>query len=244
MKRIFALLFGMLFCLNYAVAQETSTDTAPPTRYGIDISTSFVMGLPQNQFKTNFGQSVLPGVNFDFTFTPSKAIPFWKMGLQLESLFSINQKDDWYGMELKSSTDFVSINLLHRFLPPQSMQVKPFFELAFGLNFNFTSSSYEIYDKATFLEKLLFDEEDYSEVVTLKDHDDVAKNISVGAGLIIKNRVMLSLKYNYASDVVYVSPRSIIVQGNDIVYSYYNSPVKLISITLGFKLNSLELTRM
>ena len=124
------------------------------------------------------------------------------------------------------------------------MQVKPFFELAFGLNFNFTSSSYEIYDKVTFLEKLLFDKEDYSEVVTLKDHDDVAKNISVGAGLIIKNRVMLSLKYNYASDVVYVSPRSIIVQGNDIVYSYYNSPVKLISITLGFKLNSLELTRM
>jgi len=243
MKRIFPLLFGILSCVNYALAQETSTETDPSTRYGIDMSVNFGMGLPQNQFKTNFGQSVLPGVNFDFTFTPSKAAPFWKMGLQFESLFSMNQRDDWFGMKLKSSTDFISINLIHRFLPPQSMHVKPFFELAFGLNFNYTSSSYEIYDKASFLEKLLFDEEDYSEVITLKDHNDVAKNISVGAGLIIKNRLMLSIKYNYASDVVYVSPKSITVQGSNIVYSYYNSPVKSISLTLGLKLNSLELSR-
>ncbi|WP_163714510.1 porin family protein [Mangrovibacterium lignilyticum] len=241
MKHLFTLMLAVLLGMNTALAQTDPIDEIPRQRYGIDISFCFVSAFPQSEFDANFGQNILPGLNFDFSFTPAQTLPFWKMGLQVEMLFSRSQKDNWDDIKLKTRTDFISVNLLHRLMPIRQMNVKPFFEFAFGINTSYTLSHYRS-KSGGFIDWIL---DDYygDNMVTVKDHDDISKNISVGAGLIIRKNVLVSLKYNYAADMKYVSPHSITVQGNDVIYNYYNSPITLLSISLGLTLNTRQVQR-
>ena len=240
MKNLFAWLLALLFGMNTVIAQDPASNEQQRQRYGIDCSLAFVSGFPQNEFGANFGQSILPGLNFDFSFTPTRTLPFWKMGFQVEVLSSRTQKDNWEGIKLKSRTNFVSYNLINRLMPPRPMQVKPFVEFGFGLNTSYTSSTYKSKDTG-FIDWIL---DDYygDNIVTLRDHNAISRNISVGAGLIIHRWMLVSMKYNYASDMKYVSPSSIIVQGADVVYEYYNSPIKLLSLSIGFTVNTRKKT--
>lgn len=228
-----------LACFGVAFGQDPNPpDPSVPQTNGIDFSVNFVMGFPKNEFKTNYDKKLLPGLNLDLTVTPASKVPFWKLGAQLEALFGGQEKNDWNGLELSSSTNFISINVINRLLPQKPMAVKPFIELAIGLNLSYTSSTYEIYDKATFWEKFFLGEEDQVETITVKDHDDMDKNFTIGAGVIIQNMACLELKFNYIPEVVYVSPGGISVQDNQVIYDYSTSPVKLISLCLGITFNT------
>ncbi len=237
----FTLIFIIYFAIDAKGQNNSDVDLNKPIRYGVDVSVNFISALPQAEFKTNFDKMMLPGVNFDAALTPSKNAPLWKAGAQLEVLFGGSKKNDWNGLRLRSSTDFISINFINRFLPEKSMTVKPFLELALGFNMSYTSSTYEIYDKATFWEKFLFGEEDQVENITVKEHNDTDKNLSIGAGIIVKNTFMLQVKYNYIPEVVYVSPGAITIENNEINYEYNTSPVKLISVSLGLTFNTRKL---
>jgi len=206
----FGFLAALICCYTLAFGQDfPENDETVPEKFGIDFSANFVVGFPQNEFKTNYDRKILPGLNLDFTFTPARKASYWKTGAQMEVLFGGQEKNDWSGLELRSSTAFMSINSVNRFLPQESMTIKPFVEFGLGLNFSFTSSTYEIYDKASFWEKFLLGEEDQVETITVKDHNDMDLNLSFGIGAIIKDIACVQVKYNYIPEVVYVSPGGI-----------------------------------
>ncbi len=242
------LLILLCACLTVAptllLAQDETEEEAKESfwgRSGIDFSTSFVMGIPQSDFYDNMDQRILPGFNFDLAFSPSRNAQFWKIGAQFEALFSKRENTDWDGIEIRTNSSFMSVNIINRLLPTHPMAVKPFAEFAIGLNLNYTSSTYDLYDKASFWEVLLLGAEDETTTISLNDHNDVDKNFAAGAGVIIKNVVVLQVKYNYVPHEVYVNPENISFHNETIEYDYKSSPVHMISVSLGFTFNSAKL---
>lgn len=245
MKPLFVLLCAcLLFCPSLLLAQE-ETDEEPKEsfwgRSGVDFSANFVMGIPQGEFRDNIHQDILPGFNLDLAFSPSKNAQFWKVGAQFEALFSKRQNTDWDGIDIHTSTNFLAINFITRLQPTRPMAIKPFAELAVGLNLSYTSSSYEIYDDVSFWEQFLLGREDESETIKLNDHNDVDKNFTIGAGIIIKRLVVLQLKYNYVPHVVYVNPASVSFVDEVIEYDYSNTRVGMLSLSIGLTFNSSKL---
>lgn len=230
---MFFFILGTLILSFRAVSQETA-----PEKRGADVSINFVTGITRDEFKENYDKSALLGFNFDVVFIPFKNAKAWKPGGQFEIFFGGQQKDQWSGIQLTSQSAFLKLNFINRFQPPRPMVVKPFLELAYGFNLNTTSSSYEVVDKASFWERFLLNAEDLVETKTAKEYSDITHNLAIGAGIIIKNFLVLQVKYNYVPEIEYVKADGITVVDNRIVYDFAKSDMKLITIGLGITFNT------
>lgn len=238
MKRFLASILACLALYPMGLAAQDVSDQEinPPLR-GIDFSINLVSGFPAYDYKKQIDRTILPGLNIDLRFYPARQIDSWMCGLLIEGLYAGSSKESWQGMKLESSSGLFSFSLINRFQPNQDMIVKPYAEFGIGLSLSTTSSTYDVYDEASFVEWFFFGKEDEVYTFKVKDHTDRTASYTAAVGILIKKGLNLQLKYNYMPNVTYVKPEGIQVQQGDVIYEYMYSDVKIISLTLGYNFN-------
>jgi len=227
----------LLFLISpfLAFAQEPADTTwQKPTGY---LTFSPAISRLLGEFSDTMNKKFIWGFNMEVAFPVSKKNPFWDMGFQLEMFFPSNKKDMWDGIELKTNTMFTKINLLNRIRPFRGLRVEPYFDLTLGLNISSTETSYEVVDKATFLEKFLFDNEDEVETVSLKKFNDTSYSLGLGSGVIINKTFIIQVRYNYSPETEFVKRKGVIVNSDGSVdYSPSKSKMEAFTISVGFTL--------
>jgi hypothetical protein len=144
---------------------------------GVDTS------IPFGELREKMTRKVLWGLEIDGFLSPFKRSPTIETGLQIAMVFPSERKDEWNGLELKTASALVCFNMVGRFRPSNEQFLKPFFDVAAGLSYSSTTSSYEIVDRATFLEKFLLNEQDYVETHSVKEFNHSSWNIGFGPEL-------------------------------------------------------------
>lgn len=238
MKRFLA---SLLTCLALFPSELSAQDFAEPetsaSQRGFDFSLNLVCGFPAYEYKQQVDRLILPGMNLDLRFYPSKQTSNWMCGLLFEALYAGSSKDNWEGMQLQSSSGLFQIALVNRIQANPHRPVRPYAEFGIGLGISSTSSTYDVYDRASFVEWFFLGEEDQVYTFSVKDHTDRTTTYSAALGILIKKGLNLQLKYTYMPDVFYVKPEGIQIRGSEVLYDYLHSDIKIISFTLGYNFN-------
>lgn len=218
-----------IICSFPALSQEEEKD---PNKIGLHLSVGALAGIPQGQFARDFPRESLWGFNFDAVVSPIQKHHWWKTGAQVEFFFTGTKKDTWKGLELKTKSSFVRVNFLNRIQLSHTGLVDPFLEFGLGFNVSTTTSSYQVFDEATFLEEFLLRVEDEWETVQVKSFNDVTSNMAVGFGVIIKRIVVVKVKYDRSPQIEFVPKDGISVFNDQIQYEAKKSKMQMISISL------------
>jgi len=237
MKRFLILILLITLTIsNWLVSQIDSTD-----KTGVFISINGELASTVGEFKDAYDKDLLFGFNFDAAFIPFKNLKAWQLGGQFEIYFAGKRTDNWSGLDVTTQSNFIKLNIINRLQPYKDMPLKPFIELAYGLNTNMTATTYEVVDEASFLEEFLFNAEDIVETETAKERYDFNHNFAIGAGIVINNIIAIQLKYNYVPEIEFVRRDGVkFNSNNEIVYEYNKSTINLITISLGFTFNTLK----
>lgn len=191
---------------------------------------------PIGEFNDKLSKKVLWGLDFGLVVVPYKKAAFWETGLQIGVLFPGSRKDKWNGIELKTSSALADFNLINRFRPFRQHHVEPFLDLSGGISYSSVSSSYEITDKATFLEEFFLDEEDEVETEVVKDFRHASWGVGIGAGVIINRTFIFELSYNYSPEVEFVNKEDVTVEGGEVIYRSSKSTKELVVFSVGLSL--------
>ena len=89
-------------------------------------------------------------------------------------------------------------------------------------------------DEATFVEQVLFGEEDEVETITHQSGGSANFSLSVGAGVIIKKLVRVGVRYHHTYSVDYIDTDQISINDTSIQYEVNRIPIDMIVITVGF----------
>lgn len=202
------------------------------------IGMNFLAAPCLGEFRETYQKDLLFGFNFEATFIPFKKIKFWNLGGQFEAFINAKNKDDYHGVELITQNVFLRLNMVNKIQPYRDMKVKPFFVIDYGFNVSSTSSSYEIVDEASFLEKFLLNEEDVVVNETVMKHSDFNYNISLGVGLVFNELLSISCKYNYVPETTYVKKDGVYIDNGELKYKYSASAIKLLVVGIGISVSS------
>ena len=231
MKNLSLSLF-LLCCLTLSafsqesMQQETERKIFYPT-------VNVITALPMNDFRNEINRKMLWGFNADGVFIPFKNAPFYQPGFQLEFLFHGKSKDNWNGIDVKTQSMFMNINLVNRIRLFGNSAVSPFIEGAFGMKLSTANTTYDVVDKATFYEKFFLNEEDQVETHSVNQSYDLVYDMSLGVGFVINGYFTLQVKYNYSPLIKFVKKENIVVENNTITYNPSYAEVNAIVISLG-----------
>lgn len=220
-----------ILCITILLTNFLSFDACcQPIGYasvGLDTS------IPFGELGEKMTKKVLWGLEIDGFLAPFKNSPSVETGLQIAMVFPSERKDEWNGLELKTSSTLVCFNLAGRFRPSKGNFVEPVFDVGGGLSYSSTTSSYEIVDRATFLEKFLLNEQDYVETHNVKEFGQSSWNIGFGAGVIINKTFVAQVRYNYSPEVVFINKEDVTIVDNQVSYKTSTSALEMITITIG-----------
>ncbi len=234
----------LLFCF-IAILTNHQNLTGQEGDSGFDNKLNFYptinlfIGNPVQEFWSNYSKQNLWGFNIDGVITPFKKAQFFETGVQIEILPSSNRNDTWQGIEVNSSSTISRFNAISRFRVAKQSKISPYIELGYGLNITSTQTSYEIVDEATFLEVFLWEAEDVTETVKVKDFHDYGHNLYAGVGLNLYNWINLQVKYNYSPTIEFVQKDGIKVEDSSINYETTSSKIQMLVITVGISFDKL-----
>ena len=215
-----------------------NTPEKPAKREWIYPSINLLIAAPTAEFKDAIEKSTLWGFNIDAALKPFKDAEFIQPGAQIELLFPTSKKDKWYGTQTSTTGVLINTNLFLRFKFLEKSMFSPFIEGAYGLKISSTSTTFEIVDKKTFLEKFLLNEQDEVKTESLYEHHDSRRNFSLGAGCVINRIFSLQVKYNFGPDIEFIKKEDIVVNNYEVGYDPTSSPYRAIVIALGFSFQS------
>ena len=162
-------------------------------------------------------------------------------GAGLGLVFIGDQTDNADGLQISTSSTVLSVNYLLGAVVPLSENFSIRVNASTGVNISNTTSSYEIVDRATFLEDLLgIQDEDIIEKVQVNEFTDTGPMYRIGGGLLFKNTIYLNFSYTTGGSLRFVTRDGISVEGDTIVYRPERSALRYFSIGLGLSFERLR----
>ena len=158
----------------------------------------------------------------------------FRYGIAFTALFAGSREDNFKGMNLKTQSSIMEIQPLIRVSSPKPSIIKPYFDFSAGLLINVTQSTTEIIDRPTFLEQVLFNQDQEVESTNHKDHASANFSFGIGAGIIFKEVWTLGVRYHHANAINYVDKDKVYVSDGSIRYDTKQVPVDIIAISIGF----------
>ena len=234
------------FCSSIACAQEfdgDSTNTDEWNTYSFYPTISLAEGNPMGEFKSSLSRKALWGGTIDIVFRAFDNLPAWEPGGSVEFLSLGQRKDSWNGIEVTTSSALVRLNLMSRIRPLKVGMFNPFIEITYGLDINSTSSSYEIVDRATFVDNVLFGNEDRVEQVDVHNFNDYSPNVGIGLGMVFNRLVTVQFQYNYCPTVDFIDTQNVMVAGNTIEYGRSTSSIEMFVVKIGVSLEKFFLPK-
>jgi len=164
---------------------------------------------------------------------PLKAYSPISVGLEFGGIFSGSKKDEFKGLEVKTSTTVLQFQWFLRYVPKSKHKVQPFFDFPVGIMAASTTSTSEIVDEPTFLEMVLFGNETEVQTTTHQSGGSTNFSYGLGAGVIIKNFIMVGVRYQHANPVDYINTNNVSVNNDAVQYEVSRIPLDMIQVTIG-----------
>ena len=164
---------------------------------------------------------------------PLKAYSPLSVGLEFGGIFSGSRTDKFKGLDVNTSTSVLEFQSFLRYVPKNKHQVQPFFDFPIGIMAANTTTTSEIVDEPTFLEQVLFGSEAHVETTTHQSGGSTNLSYGIGAGVIIKNFIMVGVRYQHANPVDYINTNNVSVKDSAVQYEVNRIPLDMIQITIG-----------
>ena len=164
---------------------------------------------------------------------PLRKVPAMSWGVSLSGILSTPKKEKYKGMEVKSTSGMYDIHPFIRWTSKKANICKPFADFSFGLTMASTETTSSIVYYPTFLEQVLFGQETEVETVSYKDVTSSGLSYGVGAGIIIKDIVMIGVRFQHTNPVDYIDKDKVYVRNNAIQYDVKRIRLDRIEVTIG-----------
>lgn len=164
---------------------------------------------------------------------PLKTYSPLSIGLEFGGIFSGSKKDQFKGLEVKTSTTLVELQPFLRYVSKKKHAVDPYFDFSIGIMAASTTTTSEIVDEPTFLEMVLFGAETEVETTTHQSGGSTNLSYGLGAGVIIKNFLMVGIRYQHANPVDYINTSNVYIENGAVQYEVNRIPLDMIQITVG-----------
>lgn len=164
---------------------------------------------------------------------PLRAYSPFSVGLEIGGIFSGSKKDQFKGLEVTTSTTVVELQPFVRYVPRKDHAVNPYVDFSVGIMAATTSTTSEIIDEPTFLEMVLFNSQTDVETTTHQSGGSTNFAFGLGTGVIIKNLVMVGIRYQHANPVDYINTNNVSIENGAIQYEVHRIPLDMIQITIG-----------
>jgi hypothetical protein len=233
--RIIACIIGIsnVLCQKTIAQEDSSIDGSNQTT---TVSKSFYMSLlgqlaiPQGSLKEY--SKARGGFRIEAG-KPFRKIQSFSGGLELSAIFSASKKDQFKGLEVETSSTLLEIHPFIRWAPETTLNLKPYVDVSAGIMLASTATTSEIVSYPTFLEQVLFNEETEVETTSHKDYTSSSFSYSIGTGVIIKNIVMVGIRYQHTNPLSYSDKNKVYIENNTIHYDVKHIPLDMIVVTLG-----------
>ena len=211
---------------------EGSTESSKPSR-PFYIGLFSQLAIPQGTFKeysnARAGFRIEAGRSF-------KNNPAIGGGMEFSAIFSGSKKDVFRGMEVKTSSTLFEIHPFVRWTPIKKQTLKPYMDFSTGITVAYTSTNSKIVHSVpadTFLEQVLFGDDTQVETVSQKHNTSTNLSFSIGTGVIIKNLLMVGIRYQHTNPVRYIDKNDVYIENNAIQYDVKHIPMDMIVVTIG-----------
>ena len=226
------------------ISQESAFDSLETEEYPI-LKHYLSLEIGTGHGQERFGE-LAPDVMFqfhtDWVYSPFPSENVVGLGLQFGLVHLATTFEDVPGGNIESHSNLFDISLLGRIRVPFKLPIRPYFDISYGLGISHTKSKLIVVDEATFLEELLFDEEDEISKETVKKFSNTRGLFGLGAGLEYKKRFYVHFRMYNGGDMEFVNEEGIRISDSGGV-TYDQKPAKLKFYTIGVGINFHNLLR-
>lgn len=164
---------------------------------------------------------------------PLKVYSPFSVGLELGGIFSGTKDDIFRGLDVETSTMVLQLQPILRYIPRKKNAVNPCVDLFVGIMAANTSTTSEIIEEPTFLERVLFGAEEDVETITHQRGGSTNLSYGIGFGLIIKDFIKIGVRYQHTNPVDYINTSNVYVINNTIQYEVNHIPLDMVQISFG-----------